>query len=178
MTGQHKRQGKGWPVNSPSSHSPLTGRCFEPCVLIITRFEVYMLLAFIPYPIFLLLVIYLELTITHIRIVPLFPPYLLGNLTPQLYRGRRGRKMYQTEWLRSKEIVWLIKPQLSLTLSLPSSGTLYKPSKPPYILASNTIIKSLFITTWSIKKSPSRRSVKWKNYHTWCFQCINDNHVR
>ena len=48
----------------------------------------YMLLAFIPYPIFLLLVIYFELTITRIRIVPLFPPYLLGNLTPQLYRGR------------------------------------------------------------------------------------------
>ena len=39
-----------------------------------------MLLAFIPYPIFLLLVIYFELTRTRIRIVPLFPPYLLGNL--------------------------------------------------------------------------------------------------
>ena len=74
---------QSWPVNSPISHSPLTGRCFEPCVLIITRFEVYMLLAFIPYPIFLLLVIYFELTITRIRIVPLFPPYLLGNLKPQ-----------------------------------------------------------------------------------------------
>ena len=54
----------------------------------ITRFEVSMLLEFIPYPIFLLSVIYFELTITRIRIVPLFPPYLLRNLTPQLYRGR------------------------------------------------------------------------------------------
>ena len=47
-----------------------------------------MLLAFIPYPIFLLLVIYFELPITRIRIILLFPPYLPGNLTPQLYRGR------------------------------------------------------------------------------------------